>query len=228
MLHRAIDGLGTKEYFLNEILIGRSNADIRVIKERYRQMYRKPLEEDIKGDLSAKTKDMFVTLMQGTRNEDWVPVQPHEVDQDVQTIQRTTEGTAAHTQQLTVVDILARRNDNQIRAIGHTYQQKYNTSLESRISSKFSGHMKDALLLMLGRGMDRSKADASLLNEAMEGMGTKDEQLIHMITRCHWNHQHMQQVKGAFKHHFKRDLIATIKSETSGDYERLLVAMAEV
>jgi annexin A7/11 len=228
MLERATHGLGTREFFLNEILLGRSNADLNAIKSMYRTMFRRTLESDIKSDLSAKTERLFDMVMAARRAEDAAPVIPHEIDRDVQDLHRATEGQKLGTDQMTVCQILSSRNDNQIRAIGHAYEQKFHKPLRKVIAGEVSGHMEDALLLMLDRGMDRAKADAGLLYGAMKGMGTKDEQLVHTVVKIHWNRQHMQQVRGAYKHHYKTDLVSAIKSETSGDYERLMVACVEV
>jgi annexin A7/11 len=42
--------------------------------------------------------------------------------------------------------------------------------------------------------------------------------------RIHWDKNHLQQVKGAYQHHFHKGLVHRVKGETSGHYERLLVA----
>ena len=55
-LHEAIKGLGTKESALNDVLLGRSNADLIAIKQHYQHMYGHSLESDVKGDLSLKTE----------------------------------------------------------------------------------------------------------------------------------------------------------------------------
>ena len=91
--------------------------------------------------------------------------------------------------------------------------------------SEFSGHMEDALVQMVRSGTDRAMRDAVQLEDAMKGAGTKDEKLVSRVVRVHWNPQHVAQVKGAYRQRYGRDLIARIQGETSGDYERCLVAM---
>merc|ERR1711939_750523 len=68
-VHEAIKGLGTKESVLNDVLLGRSNADMRAIKQAYQETYRRALETDVKGDLSMKTERLFSMVMAATRNE---------------------------------------------------------------------------------------------------------------------------------------------------------------
>jgi annexin A7/11 len=129
LLYNAVDGLGTKESLLNEVLLGRSNADIRAIKTTYEKRYRRKLVNDIKGDLSADTEKHFLMVLEANRNEDSAPVIPQEVDRDVATLWGATEAIRGK-QRMTVCEIFTKRNDNQLRAIAHTYQQKHGKPLE--------------------------------------------------------------------------------------------------
>jgi annexin A7/11 len=224
-VHDAIKGLGTKESVLNDVLIGRSNADMRAIKQAYQQTYRHTLEADVKGDLSMKTERLFDMVMSATRNEESAPVIPQEVDQDCHRLHVAMDGRVG-TDQVTVCSILTKRSDGQIRAITHHWQQKYHSSLESVVKSEFSGHMQDALLLLVRRASDAAMSDAVQLEDSMAGPGTKDTLLVQRVVRVHWNRAHMDQVKRAYAHRYKKDLIQRVKGEihTSRDYENLLVA----
>jgi annexin A7/11 len=87
--------------------------------------------------------------------------------------------------------------------------------------------MKDALLHILRTALDPAMRDAVLLEECMKGMGTKDERLVVRVVRVHWDRQHLENVKRAYQSKYKQDLVKRVKGETSGDYQRLLVAMLE-
>jgi len=84
--------------------------------------------------------------------------------------------------------------------------------------------MEDALLYQLRHGLDKYMHQAQLLEDAMAGAGTKDHLLISRVVRSHWDRQNMDNVKGAYQQRYRRSLASRIKGETSGDYERLLVA----
>lgn len=223
LLHDAMDGPGTKEKVLNDILLGRSNADIRAIKDAYKKTYRTSLDSDIKADLSMKTERHFLMVLSANRNEESTPVNPQQIDHDVMEIYKATEGKAG-TDELLVCNILSQRSDAQIRAIAHTYQQKFTRDLETVINKEFSGHMELALLHQLRTGTDKAMRDALLLEDAMSGAGTKDALLTQRVVRVHWDRNHMQQVKGAFQHKFHKSVTSRIRGETSGDYEKLLCA----
>lgn len=141
-LHDAMVGVGTKERVLNDVLLGRSNADIQAIKSAYYRTFHDKLETVVRGDLSMKTERHFIMVLDGKRAEDSAPVIPQQVDDDVMQIYKATEGKMG-TDEILVCSIFTKRNDNQIRAIAHTYKQKFNKDLERVIKSvslKYPAH----------------------------------------------------------------------------------------
>ncbi|KAI0483096.1 hypothetical protein GGR56DRAFT_622925 [Xylariaceae sp. FL0804] len=223
LLHAAMDGPGTKEKVLNDVLLGRSNADLQAIKSKYQQTFGRALQADVKGDLSMKTERHFMIVLGASRAEDAAPVVPQAVDQDVMELYRATEGKVG-TDEMMVCSILSTRNDNQIRAIAHAYEQKFRRRLEDVIRKEFSGHMQEALLYQLRHAADKYMHAAALLEEAMAGAGTKDHLLVARVVRYHWDRHAMANIKGAYQQRYHKSLAGRIKGETSGDYERLMVA----
>jgi len=84
--------------------------------------------------------------------------------------------------------------------------------------------MEGALLFQLRHGLDKYMHQAQLLEDAMAGLGTKDLLLVSRVVRCHWDRNNMANVRGAFEKRYRTNLASRIKGETSGDYERLLLA----
>jgi annexin A7/11 len=223
-LHNALAGFGTKELVLNDVLLSRSNGDLQAIKEEYQRVYRKSLVHDVKGDLSGKTERLFDMVLAATRAEESAPVIPQQIDQDVLELHRASEGTSIGTDQVSFCQIISSRSDNQLRAIAHVYEQRYRIPLEKNIEKQFSGHMEDALLMMVRGATDRAMRDAVLLEATMKGPGTKDVLLLNRVVRYHWDRHHMDQIKGAYKHRYHKELVRRIQGDTSGDFEKILVA----
>jgi annexin A7/11 len=222
-LMEAMKGMGTKEVILDDVLIGRSNADINAIKEKYQQLFHRTLEADLKSDLSAGTEQMYMMIIAARRAEDSHPVIPQEIEQAITELQNAMGGfVGKNTAQ--VCQILIYKNDAQIKAIAEGYQQRYKKTLDTQIKSSFSGHMEDALRLLIARASNRAEAEAVRLEESMAGIGTKDNLLVQRVVRCHWNQQFMNAVSNEFKRVVKKDLVKRIEGETRGDYEKLIVA----
>jgi len=226
ILHRAMKGFGTKETAIDDVLLSRSNADINAIKAEYQTLFHKSLESDLRGDLSGATESMYMMVILAHRAEDSAPVIPQLIDQDVADLQRAI-GKTLGKDSVNFCQILTSRNDNQLRAIAQNYQHKYGKTLQDVIGKGFSGHMRDALLLIMARAIDRPASDADQLEATMAGLGTKDALLVDRVVRLHWNRQYMNQVEAAFKVKQRTTLINRIKGETRGDVERLLVACVE-
>lgn len=84
--------------------------------------------------------------------------------------------------------------------------------------------MEDALLYQLRHAVDKYMHQAQLLEDAMAGMGTKDHLLVSRVVRSHWDPSNMDNVKGAYQQTFGTSLSQRIRGETSGDYQKLMLA----
>ncbi|XP_039960506.1 annexin B11 isoform X1 [Bactrocera tryoni] len=72
------------------------------------------------------------------------------------------------------------------------------------------------------QGFDPVK-DAHDLRKAMKGFGTDEDALINII--CRRSNEQRQEIQRQYKTHFGKDLIEDVKSETSGNFEKLLVGL---
>jgi annexin A7/11 len=133
LLYNSMNGMGTKEKVLNDVLLGRSNEDMRAIKRTYQDTYRRSLEADIKGDLSMKTERHFLMVLAANRNEPG-PMNHQQIDQDVMDIYKATEGKMG-TDELLVCNILTQRNEGEIGEIARRYNDKFRKDLETVIKS---------------------------------------------------------------------------------------------
>ena len=226
-VHEALVGAGTRESQLDFVLLGRSNADLRAIKDAYAAKFRRPLADAVRNDLSMKTERMYDMVLAAQRQEDSAPVVHGSTENDVHALHAATEARAAGTDQLTVCNILSNRSDGQIRAIAQLYEQRFRMPLTRMLEKQFSGHMEQALVRMVAVAQDRPLADAEWLEKCMAGAGTKDEMLVGRLVSVHWDRGHMGRVRQAYHRRYGRDLVARLKGELSGDYERMMVAMVE-
>ncbi|KAE8348966.1 hypothetical protein BDV28DRAFT_72153 [Aspergillus coremiiformis] len=222
----ALKGFGTKEWLLDDVLVGRSNADLNAIKAAYERTYGRSLEKDVQSDLSFETQNLFGMILRANRHEESFPVDPRTTEEETKSLHSATAARVRNNVQ-EVCGIFARSSNNELRAISQTFSARYNASLEKHIDKEFSGHMKDVLLQMLRGALDPAMRDAELLEDCMKGMGTKDDKLVRRVVRVHWDRAHKDQVKRAYHHRFGKDLMERVRGETSGDYQRLMVALLE-
>jgi len=228
LLHRACKGAGTHEDLLNEILLGRTNQEINMLKQAYQRKHNKDLAAVVRGELSMKTERMFNMALAAGRDESTF-VNQQAVENDVATIYRAGPGKIG-TDEIAICGILLQRSDPHLRALAQSFQMKHRIQLSAMINSEFSGHMRDGLYHVVrkyemdGDGVQR---DAEGLERAMAGAGTKDERLIYRLVRLHWNRPRFQAIKSAFEATYRTTLRRRVEGETTGKYEKALVGIID-
>ncbi|KAL9087552.1 MAG: hypothetical protein Q9159_003568 [Coniocarpon cinnabarinum] len=222
LLYHALHRTGTTESVLDDTLLAKSTGTINSLKETYQRLYHRSLESDLKGDLSFGTEDLFMIVLYARRAEEYEPVDPNMVFGDVTTLRGVLEGKERNEK---LFATFAERSDGQLRAVSQAYQSQTGRTLRKAVERKYSGHMENALLRILACAEDRAKADADALEDPMKGPGTREAKLTNRLVRIHWDPQHLDQVKKAYRHYYRRDLKERIRGETSGDYRDMLMAL---
>lgn len=225
-VHEAVKGVGTNEKLLNDVLIGRSNADMNAIKAAFSKKYSQNLEAFVRGDLSMATEQFFNVIMAANRAEESAPINPQEMDSDLSNFYGAMTGNMG-VDRMIVSRTLAQRSNNQIRALADGYRSKHKVTLKEAVSKSFSGHMRESLILMVDRAVDPAMSDAMALEDCMAGLGTKDDLLIERIVRIHWNRQHLERVKDAYMKKYGKALRSRVAGETKGDYEKALLGILQ-
>ena len=67
--------------------------------------------------------------------------------------------------------------------------------------------------------------DADLLYKAMKGIGSDKDIITEVL--CFRNPERINQIKEKFQEKYGKDLVAEIKSETSGDYQKIVLKLLE-
>lgn len=224
--NRSMAGAGTDEAMMTESLLGRSNAEMALIKQSYQRLYRRSLESDVKADLTFKTQEFFLMAINTIKPEEWVQPNPAEIATQAQALYAATKARPG-TDETTVSKIVTSCNDAQLRAIAQQYNHLHGDII-TMIKSEFTGHMKNALIYLFRGALNKAERDAKLLEDSMKGLGTKDELLIMRVVRVHWDRQHLANVKAAYKHMYGKELTSRIKGDTSGSYCKMLVQMVNI
>lgn len=218
-LHDAMQGLGTDENVLIEVLCTKSNQEIMVIRQAYQALYYRTLEEDLKGDTSGTFKRLMVSLCNACRDES-MAVDQNSARADAQALLRAGE-LRLGTDESTFNMVLCQRNWAQLQLIFQEYYNLTGHDIEEAIKNEFSGNSEDGLLAVVRSIKNQPAFFAKLLNKSMKGLGTNDNDLIRLVvTRSEID---MVEIKREYQSHYGESLAEAIKGDCSGDYKKCLL-----
>lgn len=219
-LKNAIDGFGTNEKTLIDVLTQRSNAQRQLISKSYQETTGRTLLDDLKSDTGGDFEDLLVALISTPAALDC-----HEV-------MKAMKG--AGTKESVLIEIFASRSNQQIKALNEVYLQETNKKLVLDLQDEVSGDFSKALLILVegqrdeSPSVDKQKAeeDAKLLFKAGEKkLGTDEDQFIDIL--CHRSIPQLRQTLVEYKNLSGKTLQESIISEMSGDVADLLVAVVK-
>ena len=138
--------------------------------------------------------------------------------QDADTIRNAMKGFGCN--EKPIVDICIHRTNAQRLEIAKAYKSAYGKDLIDDLKSELSGNLKDGIVALFTEPIEY---DADELRRAMKGLGTDEDTLIEIIVSR--PPEILKQIKEKFKQKYKRDLEADVKSETSGNFRKLLIEL---
>ncbi|XP_062902586.1 annexin A5-like [Mobula hypostoma] len=220
LLRKAMKGLGTDESAIINILTTRSSNQRLKISFQYKTLFGRDLIADLKSELGGKFEKVIVGLMK-------TPLQ-----YDISELHNAIKG--AGTDEKCLIEILASRTNQELKAIIQAYNEEYGKDLEESIVSDTSGHFQRILVILLQANRDESttynegavKIDAQELFQAGELKCGTDESMFLSIIGSKSVH-HLRQV---FKEYMKisgYQIEESIASETSGNLRSALLAVVK-
>lgn len=220
-LRRAIQGAGTDESTIVEILCARTDEQIEEIKTKYNEEYDRDLEEDIKGDLGGNLEKLMVSLLCANRENGW-DVDNDQAKEDAQRLFEAGEGQMG-TDESVFNQILCTRNYNQLRQTFYFYHEDHDGHILDVIKSECTGTLELAYCTMVKFILDEELFYAERVQDAISGIGTDEQQLIRIIVgRCEID---MGDIKEKYQERFEKSLREAVENDCGGDFRRMLVAL---
>ena len=222
-LRKAMKGAGTDEDTCIEILCTRPNWYLRNIITAYGNLFKADLIKDIQSDFSGNLQKILVSILNCSRSENAQP--NHQIIENY--AQQLIKGGIKRlgTDEKLFIDILTKCSTQELQYLSQVYQQLAKESLLKSIDKEFSGNLKKTLKTIILANTTPSEYFASRVFEAIKGAGTNDRLLMRiLITRDEID---MPQIKACYKQMYGKDMVQVVKSETSGDYKKLLVELCD-
>ncbi|XP_036382966.1 annexin A4-like [Megalops cyprinoides] len=217
-LRGAMKGAGTNEATIIEILAHRSIEQRQRIKEEFKKTVGKDLADELKSELTGNFEKVVLGLL--------MPPAVY----DAYELRNAIKG--AGTDEACLIEILASRTTEEIKAFTAVYNKEYGESLEDDICGDTSGMFQRVLVSLLTAGRDNSSAvdealavqDAKDIYEAGEARWGTDE-VKFLTVLCVRNRNHLLRVFEEYQKISGRDIEDSIKREMSGTLEDIFLAI---
>ncbi|KAF5913279.1 hypothetical protein HPG69_016895 [Diceros bicornis minor] len=219
-LKKAMEGAGTDEKALIEILATRTNAEIRAINQAYKEDYHKSLEDALSSDTSGHFKRILVSLATGNREEGGED--RDQAREDAKEIADTSGGdkTSLETRFMT---ILCTRSYQHLRRVFQEFVKMTNYDVEHTIKKEMSGDVRDAFVAIVQSVKNKPLFFADKLYKSMKGAGTDEKTLTRiMVSRSEID---LLNIRREFIEKYDKSLHQAIEGDTSGDFMKALLAV---
>ncbi|XP_050684881.1 annexin B10 isoform X2 [Leptidea sinapis] len=225
-LHHCMEGLGTDEKVLVEILCTRTKREIAEIVQTYENLYNRPLAEHMCSETSGHFRRLLTLIVtcsgQGARDEE-SGADESRAAEAAQQLFDAGEGKWGTDEEI-FNKILAHESFAQLRLIFEAYKNIAGRTIEQAIKAEISGELSEALSAIVECVENASAWFARRLRDAMQGLGTDDRTLIRIIVSR--SEVDLGAIKREYETIYDKTLLSEVRQgETSGDYRKALVAL---
>ncbi|VDD81476.1 unnamed protein product [Mesocestoides corti] len=148
--------------------------------------------------------------------------------EDAKVLEKAMKGLG--TDEKAIIEVLTYRSAAQRREIEAAYKAQFGKDLKRELHSELSGNFRQAVLWSFG---DRAHVNAQALFKAIDRPGTDERMLVDVL--CTATNEEIQEIKEAYqdvliqnkKNTSKRNLEEDVRSDTSGDFRKVLIALLQ-
>nr|XP_031526799.1 annexin A6 [Vicugna pacos] len=214
-LKKAMEGAGTDEQALIEILATRTNAEIRAINEAYKE-----------GECWGQCKKSRAPGSTGNREEGGEDRERAREDAQVAAeileIADTSSGDKSSLETRFMM-ILCTRSYQHLRRVFQEFVKMTNYDVEHTIKKEMSGDVRDAFVAIVQSVKNKPLFFADKLYKSMKGAGTDEKTLTRiMVSRSEID---LLNIRREFIEKYDKSLHQAIEGDTSGDFLKALLAI---
>jgi len=218
LLKESMEGWGTNDGLLCELLCTRSNQELNAAKAIFAEKEGKPVEEWVDGDTSGDYQSLLLACLKADREES---LNSDEAAAKLQASQLNSAGFGgSDSNSDVIISILATASVAQVEAINIAYQEEFGMSMAEAIKKSMGGDWEKALL---ARCYDKSTYYAITLQAAFKRWGTDEKAVSRILGRN--NKGDIKRIAARFQQLFDQSLHNAIESELSGNFKKALLTM---
>ena len=165
-INKAVEGLGTNEDILIEIIASRTNEELNKIKQRYPQLYQRDLIELIKSETSGHLQKILITLLQADRPCNIIPNE----QVCAESAKRLFDSQNGKKDSLynSFVYVFTQKSREELALICKIYYDRYQKTLLEIVESSFSGNGRRVLKAIIYSLLSPSEYFAYRINKHLK------------------------------------------------------------
>ncbi|MCJ1376083.1 hypothetical protein MMC20_007321 [Loxospora ochrophaea] len=208
----------SRRELLIESLMGRSNAEIRQIKEsfsdkRYSDSLEKCMQTELKKD---KFRNAVLLALEERKMDEISPLSLELVKRDVQDLHRAL--TSKEGGETAMINIVVVRSETHMREVLRVYEATYRQNFARDMIQKSRNLVGETLAHILNGVLNRPVRDALLIHQALaETSKDRNELLISRLVRFHWEPKHLERVKAEYKRKYTKRMEDDIEDKIGRD-----------
>lgn len=220
MIEMSTKGMGTNEKLLSTIIMARTNAEMELLKKTYFELYTKDLGRELDKDLGGHYEQLIVNCLQASEQE---------YDPDYHTEDKAREDAKAlyemgqgkwGTNEKGLFKMLCSMPSRHLSAVNKIYAEEYGYTIPKVMQKELAGDLEWAATFMVNLKLKPEDAVADMIHECCKGFGTNELLLTASLIRYQ---AILKRVKIVYMEQYGKSLEDTIKDETRGDYEKILL-----
>ncbi|KIW00975.1 uncharacterized protein PV09_07498 [Verruconis gallopava] len=245
----------SRRELLIESLMGRSNAEIRLIKDafkdkRYNDDLVRCMDKELKADKFRMAILKALDEQRQEENEQWsIEYRNRDVDDLYKALHRREGGESA------ILDIVITRSDAHLKEVLKTYERKYGKNFAKEALRKSGNLVGEVVAHILNGVINRPARDAMLLHHALQDLAPTEsprssradvnprssrsdvrdpprkdryELLISRLVRLHWDRMHFMRVKLEYRDKYGHYVEEDIEDYVRGeDFKEFCLVMCE-
>ena len=220
-IFKAVEGLGTNEDTLIEIIASRTNEELNQIKQRFFQIYNKDLIKLVRSDTSGHLQKILIELLQADRP---CNITPNE-QVCIESAKRLYDSQSSSKDALynSFVYVFTQKSREELALICKIYYERYSKTLLEIVEKSFSGNGRRVLKAIIYSLLSPSEYFAYRINKALNSFLVNDNILIRILVSR--DEIDIYRIKRYYQEKYNISLYNHVKEKISGDFGNLLLSL---
>ncbi|XP_078531906.1 annexin A1-like [Lissotriton helveticus] len=220
-LRNAMKGLGTDENTLIEVLVPKTNREIKQITAAYKEEYKTELANDIASETSGDFQKILTAICKGDRNEDY-RVDEALADRDARALYEAGEKIKSANMGV-FLEIFTARSFPHLNRVFQMYPKYSKHDASTALDLEMKGDIETCLVEILKCAASKPAYFAEKLFNAMKGSGTNEKALNRiMVSRSEID---MKEIQALFKRFYGKSIRQAFMDELKGDYGTCMLGL---